>query len=116
MMGFSKKKTLQQDSNTIISLESESKKCAIAGIGISVRSLKPINTKGRGKENEEEDEEDCTTPTTKEARIPEKLKCPMAPRKKKPTKRNNFNGVVREFFNPPDLETVFKYHVVHKSI
>ncbi|CAL0317295.1 unnamed protein product [Lupinus luteus] len=113
MMGFSKKKTLQPDSNTFISLDSESKKCAIAGI--SVRSLKPINTKGRGKENDEEDEEGCTTPTAKEARIPEKLKCPMAPKKKRPTKRNHVNGV-REFFNAPDLETVFKCHVVDKFI
>ncbi|OIV90328.1 hypothetical protein TanjilG_14726 [Lupinus angustifolius] len=111
-MGFSKKKTLQPDSFPT-SVESESKKWVIAGI--SVRCLKPINTKGRGKENKEEDEEgSSTTPTAKEARIAEKLKCPMAPRKRRSTKCN-FNGV-REFFTPPDLETVFKCHVLHKPM
>ncbi|KAK7266008.1 hypothetical protein RIF29_18647 [Crotalaria pallida] len=108
-MGFSKKKTLQADTNTT-NVEPESKKWVIAGI--AVKSLKPINTKGRGKENEEEDEDGSTTPTAKESRIPEKLPCPMAPRKRRPTKcnNNNFNGVI-EFFTPPDLETVFKFHV-----
>ncbi|KAI9090350.1 hypothetical protein K1719_028685 [Acacia pycnantha] len=61
--------------------------------------LKPINPRPRGKENEEA----ClTTPTAKE-----KLSCPSAPRKPRPSRRNNFNGV-GEFFMPPDLETVFK--------
>ncbi|XP_054788313.1 cyclin-dependent protein kinase inhibitor SMR6-like [Prosopis cineraria] len=102
-MGFSKKSQIESG------LESEAKKWVIAGI--SVRSLKPINTKPRGKENEEDDEEACsTTPTAKEARIQEKLPCPPAPRKPRPSRRHNFNGV-REFFTPPDLETVFKRHV-----
>ncbi|KAK4282342.1 hypothetical protein QN277_013731 [Acacia crassicarpa] len=100
-MGFSKKSS-QIESG----LESEAKKWLISGI--SVRSLKPINTRTRGKENEEEDEEAySTTPTGKEARIQEKLPCPPAPRKPRPSRRHNFNGV-REFFTPPDLETVFK--------
>ncbi|KAJ7974626.1 Cyclin-dependent protein kinase inhibitor SMR6 [Quillaja saponaria] len=101
-MGSSKK------SQTKGGLESEGNKWVIAGI--SVRSLKPINKKPRGKENEDdEDETRSTTPTTREARIPEKLPCPPAPRKPRPS-RCNFNGV-REFFTPPDLETVFKCHV-----
>lgn len=104
-MGFSKKAQAETG------LESEAKKWVIAGI--SVRSLKPINTKQRGKENddvEEEEAERSTTPTAKEARIPEKLRCPPAPRKRRPSRCNNFSGV-REFFTPPDLETVFKCHV-----
>ncbi|KAF5740407.1 hypothetical protein HS088_TW11G00476 [Tripterygium wilfordii] len=104
-MGFSKKS--QADSG----LESEAKKWVIAGITIRT-SLKPINTKSRGKETEDDDntEEACsTTPTAKEARIPEKIPCPPAPRKRRPTSRCNFDA--RDFFTPPDLESVFKFHV-----
>ncbi|GMJ04277.1 hypothetical protein like AT5G40460 [Hibiscus trionum] len=109
-MGFSKKPQLDGV------LDSEGKKWVIAGIAI-LTSLKPINTKPRAKENEEheehEEEESCsTTPTSKEARIAEKLACPLAPRKRRPTLRCHYNGV-REFFTtPPDLESVFKLHVV----
>ncbi|XVE67873.1 hypothetical protein DITRI_Ditri09bG0022900 [Diplodiscus trichospermus] len=111
-MGFSKK---QQVDGV---LDSEGKKWVIAGIVIRT-SLKPINTKPRGKATEEgddngdgeEEEEACsTTPTSKEARIPDKLSCPPAPRKRRPPLRCHFNGA-REFFTPPDLETVFKRHV-----
>ncbi|KAG4914423.1 hypothetical protein JHK87_051980 [Glycine soja] len=97
-------------------LESESKKWVIAGIGVC--SLKPIKTKrvAGGGDNEEEEEEETrsTTPTAKEARIPEKLPCPPAPRKRRPPSRcgsNSGGGGVREFFTPPDLESVFKCHV-----
>lgn len=107
-MGFSKK------TQTDCGLDSESKKWVIAGLGIKT-TLKPINTKPRGKENEEDEEDEeeqacSTTPTAREARIPEKLSCPPAPRKRRPATRCNFNGV-REFFSPPDLESVFKLHV-----
>ncbi|GAB2280503.1 hypothetical protein Dimus_015130 [Dionaea muscipula] len=50
-----------------------------------------------------------TTPTSAESRIPAKLPCPPAPRKRKASSSSwkcGLNGV-REFFNPPDLETVF---------
>ncbi|KAE8697138.1 microtubule-associated protein futsch-like isoform X1 [Hibiscus syriacus] len=94
-------------------LDSERKKWVIAGIAI-LTSLKPIKTKPRVKESEEdgeEEEETCsTTPTSKEAKIPEKLQCPLAPRKRRPTLRCNYNGV-REFFTPSDLESVFNLHV-----
>ncbi|XVE84031.1 hypothetical protein DITRI_Ditri16bG0136000 [Diplodiscus trichospermus] len=81
-------------------------------LDVAIRiSLKPINTKPRGKESDEEDEEGCsTTPTSREARIPDKLPCPPAPRKPRPPLRCHFNGV-RDFFTPPDLESVFKIHV-----
>ncbi|KAK7381414.1 hypothetical protein VNO78_34086 [Psophocarpus tetragonolobus] len=91
-------------------LESESKKWVIAGI--AVRSLKPINTKRVGGDDDEEAR--ATTPTAKESRIPEKLACPPAPRKRRPPSKcgNNLgSGGVREFFTPPDLESVFKCHV-----
>lgn len=103
-MGFSKKTQGEA------ALESEGKKWVIAGI--SVRSLKPINTKPKVRENEDDEEDEfSTTPTEKESRIPEKLAPPPAPRKRRPSRcHNSFNGV-REFFNPPDLETVFKCKV-----
>ncbi|OWM71508.1 cyclin-dependent protein kinase inhibitor SMR6 [Punica granatum] len=100
-MGFPKKP--QMDG----CLEPEGKRWVIAGISIRA-PLKPVNTKLRLKEGEEEDEEPCsTTPTSRESRIPEKLPCPPAPRKRRPPSKCHLNGA-REFFAPPDLETVFK--------
>ncbi|KAJ8750280.1 hypothetical protein K2173_014195 [Erythroxylum novogranatense] len=91
-------------------LDSEAKKWVIAGISIRT-SLKPISTRPRVKESDDgyggDDTEECsTTPTAKEARIPERLPCPPAPRKRRPS-RCHYNGV-REFFTPPDLDTVFQ--------
>ncbi|MBA0871927.1 hypothetical protein Goshw_002309 [Gossypium schwendimanii] len=114
-MGFSKKSQVDGV------LDSEGKKWVIAGIAIRT-SLKLINTKPRGKQSgeddgeEEEEEEACsTTPTSKEARIPEKLPCPPPPRKRRPPLRRHYNGV-RDFFTPPDLESVFKLRHVEKPI
>ncbi|KAH7532462.1 cyclin-dependent protein kinase inhibitor SMR6 [Ziziphus jujuba] len=105
-MGFSKKSQIDGV------LESEgNKKWVIAGISLRT-TLKPVNTKPRKESEDDGDEEPCsTTPTAKEARIPEILTCPPAPRKRRTSSRcSNFNGV-REFFTPPDLETVFIPHV-----
>ncbi|XP_010435893.1 PREDICTED: cyclin-dependent protein kinase inhibitor SMR3-like [Camelina sativa] len=110
-MGFSKKS--QFDGG----LESDRKKWVIAGISIRA-TLKPVKTKQlrAPPEIEAEVEEDCykeeeeeclTTPTAKEAKIPEILKCPPAPRKRRPVSKCRSNAV-REFFTPPsDLEAVF---------
>ncbi|XP_010251100.1 PREDICTED: cyclin-dependent protein kinase inhibitor SMR3 [Nelumbo nucifera] len=85
--------------------ESEGKKWVTAGISLRT-PLRPINTNPR----EDNDEEECsTTPTASEARIPERLPCPPAPRKRRPSSKCHFNGV-REFFTPPDLESVFMRH------
>ncbi|KAE8021485.1 hypothetical protein FH972_007370 [Carpinus fangiana] len=87
-----------------------SKKLQVDG-GLVRPSLKPISTKARGKESQDDDEAArSTTPTAKEARIPERFPCPPAPRKRRPASRCHFEGV-REFFTPPDLESVFKLHV-----
>ncbi|KAB1209122.1 hypothetical protein CJ030_MR6G015552 [Morella rubra] len=87
-----------------------SKKPQVDG-GLVRASLKPINTKPRGKESQDDDEDACsTTPTRKETRIPEILPCPPAPRKRRPSSRCHFDGP-REFFPVPDLETVFKLRV-----
>ncbi|PON41573.1 cyclin-dependent kinase inhibitor SMR3-like protein [Parasponia andersonii] len=108
-MGFSKKSQIDGG------IESEGRKWVIAGIPVR-SALRPINTKPKAKDFESgngdgDDSESCsTTPTEKESRIPERLRCPPAPRKRRPSSRCNFNGV-REFFTPPDLETVFIRHV-----
>ncbi|XP_042499013.1 cyclin-dependent protein kinase inhibitor SMR6-like [Macadamia integrifolia] len=88
-------------------LESEGKKWVIAGIPLRA-PLRSIST--NKKDDGGNDEDECsTTPTSEEARIPERLSCPPAPRKRRPS-RCHFNGV-REFFTPPDLESVFIRHV-----
>ncbi|MED6180699.1 hypothetical protein PIB30_012575 [Stylosanthes scabra] len=109
------------------------RKWLIAGIALRA-PLKPINTTtttttttttlplvavdidDKDQKEEAEAEEECaTTPTSVESRIPKILTCPPAPKKKRKSssKCNNFRGVavIREFFNPPDLETVFIRHV-----
>ncbi|KAK4392956.1 UNVERIFIED_CONTAM: Cyclin-dependent protein kinase inhibitor SMR6 [Sesamum calycinum] len=101
-MGFSKKHQVE------VSKESEGKKWVIAGIAVRA-PLKPISTRATREECSENEDECSTTPTARESKIPEKLSCPPAPRKRRPTSTCHFNGV-REFFNPPDLESVFICH------
>ncbi|KAE9607068.1 hypothetical protein Lal_00025952 [Lupinus albus] len=101
-MGFSEKPQVE---------ESENKKWVIHGIALRA-SLKPIYTIPVEKEEREEGdtEEECstTTPTGEEARVPTTLKCPPPPKKRKPSLKCNYlSGGAREFFTPPDLETVF---------
>ncbi|KAL1531609.1 cyclin-dependent protein kinase inhibitor SMR6-like [Salvia divinorum] len=92
-MGFSKKLEPAK--------ESEGKKWVIAGIAIRA-PLKPVSTKPRHGGGDEEEE--STTPTARESRIPEKSACPAPPRKRRPPSACQ---VAREFFSPPDLESVF---------
>ncbi|KAL3624280.1 hypothetical protein CASFOL_033096 [Castilleja foliolosa] len=100
-MGFSKKHKAE------VGKESEPRKWVIAGISIRA-PLKPISTKA--SEEGSDNEGSCTTtPTARASKIPEILSCPPAPRKRRPSSNCNFNGV-REFFNPPDLESVFICH------
>ncbi|CAA3014159.1 Hypothetical predicted protein [Olea europaea subsp. europaea] len=87
--------------------ESEGKKWVLSGIVIRA-PLKSIS-KEPMKEESEEDSECSTTPTARESKIPEKLPCPPAPRKRRPTAICHFNGT-REFFNPPELESIFIRH------
>ncbi|XP_073278784.1 cyclin-dependent protein kinase inhibitor SMR6-like [Primulina huaijiensis] len=102
-MGFSK--SHQVDSGK----ESDSQKWVLAGISIWA-PLKSISTKrSDGHEADEEDGAGSTTPTARESKIPERLPCPPAPRKRRSTSRCHLNGN-REFFNPPDLESVFICH------
>ncbi|CAL1358123.1 unnamed protein product [Linum trigynum] len=119
-MGFPKKKVVDSG------LEYDGKKWVIAGI--SIKPLKPVNTKPRGRATAtggggdnntaacaggvEEEEERSTTPTAREARIPEKLPCPPAPRKRRPLpSKCNYAVGARDFFTPPDLDSVFKCYV-----
>ncbi|XP_030530950.1 cyclin-dependent protein kinase inhibitor SMR6-like [Rhodamnia argentea] len=109
-MGVSKKPQVDSGSS-----ESEIKKWVVSGA--VVKAMKPISTKARSRDGGEGDEADAdaarsTTPTAREARIPEKLPCPPAPRKRRPPSSScHMLTGAREFFNPPDLETVFKRHV-----
>ncbi|KAJ1399512.1 cyclin-dependent protein kinase inhibitor SMR6 [Sesbania bispinosa] len=111
-MGFSEKAQVEGG------LESETRKWVIAGI--TLRSpLKPIYTIPVEKTEQVEGgdmEEECSTSTTpkgEEARIPTTLTCPPPPRKRKSSLKCNYRGGggAREFFTPPDLETVFIRHV-----
>lgn len=91
------------------------RKWVIAGIALRA-PLKPIYTIPVEKEEHgvqvETTEECSTTPTSVESKIPTPFTCPPAPRKRKPSYKCNYRrGVVREFFTPPDLETVFIRHV-----
>lgn len=110
-MGVSKKP--QADGN---SLEPEAVRKWIVS-GAAVKAMKPISTRARSRDGGGGDGDDAeaarsTTPTAREARIPEKLPCPPAPRKRRPPSSTcHMLSGVREFFNPPDLETVFKRHV-----
>ncbi|KAJ4843447.1 hypothetical protein Tsubulata_047081 [Turnera subulata] len=98
-MGFSEKPQVADGG-----LELEGKRWVIAGIPLRA-PLKSIYTSPPEKKESETDE--CsTTPTGEEARISKKLTCPPAPRKRKATLKCNYGGA-REFFTPPDLETVF---------
>ncbi|KAL0372355.1 UNVERIFIED_CONTAM: Cyclin-dependent protein kinase inhibitor SMR8 [Sesamum calycinum] len=77
--------------------------------GITLRApLKPIFTKPL--ERTDAEEEFSTTPTSAESRIPSRPVCPPAPKKRKPASSSRstcqYRGV-REFFNPPDLESIF---------
>ena len=91
-----------------------SKKLQVEGglVGL-VRALKPINTKSRGKESQDDgdgggDEGSCcTTPTEKEARIPKSLTCPPAPRVRRTKPRCHFNDP-KVFFKSPELEAFLK--------
>lgn len=111
-MGFSKKSQAEGG------VESEAKKWVVAGISIRA-ALKPISTKPRLKVREtgevgatvEEEEEGLSrpsTPTGREARIPEILPCPAAPRKRRSRPSRCRVSGSRQFFTPPDLESVFK--------
>ncbi|KZV32935.1 hypothetical protein F511_01446 [Dorcoceras hygrometricum] len=103
-MGFSNKSHLVDSGE-----ESETQKWVIAGISIW-EPIKSISTKHiEGHETEEEQGACSTTPTARESKIPERLLCPPAPRKRRPASRCHLKGN-REFFNPPELESIFIRH------
>ncbi|CAN4082405.1 unnamed protein product [Withania somnifera] len=108
-MGFTKKQQLVDGS------KEENKLWVIAGIAFRPK-LKSISTKPKREEEECEDEveESSTTPTARDARIPEKLPCPPAPMKRRPASTCHHSGD-REFFNPPDLESVFIIRHVERA-
>ncbi|GAA0140758.1 hypothetical protein LIER_02051 [Lithospermum erythrorhizon] len=81
----------------------------VSGIALRAPLMKPICTKPVSIE--EENDEEATTPTSKDSRILSRfLTCPQAPKKRKTSSKfHHFDR--RDFFHVPDLETVFKRHV-----
>ncbi|PSS30360.1 Cyclin-dependent protein kinase [Actinidia chinensis var. chinensis] len=106
-MGFSKKAQAEGV------IEAEGKKWVIAGIAIRA-PLRSITTKQKERQSDSDDEASSTTPTTKESRIPEKFPCPPAPQKRRSSSKCQYNGT-REFFNPPDLESVFVMRQIERA-
>ncbi|KAI3941218.1 hypothetical protein MKX01_029792 [Papaver californicum] len=107
----------------VIEMEGNKKKRYVI-VGIPIIRTPPPLRKIRTKRVEikiqsevEDEEEECpTTPTSKEARLPNRIECPPAPRKKRPSASSrscNFN--VKDFFNPPDLDSVFICHLESAS-
>ncbi|XP_054775932.1 cyclin-dependent protein kinase inhibitor SMR8-like [Prosopis cineraria] len=109
-MGFSEKAHL----DGAAAFDSDNRKWVLAGISLRP-PLKPIytipaavvNDKTPHQDDGDETDAYCTTPTSEEARLPTTFTCPPAPRKPKPSSKFNFRRGTRQFFNPPDLETVF---------
>lgn len=100
-MGFPKKS--QVDGN-----ESEGRKWVVAGIPVRT-PLRSISTNKMENEVDNEEQSHSTTPTSEGARISQRLPCPPAPRKRKPSLKFHPNNV-KEFFNPPELESIFISH------
>uniref|UniRef100_A0A1J3K3V5 Cyclin-dependent protein kinase inhibitor SMR6 n=1 Tax=Noccaea caerulescens TaxID=107243 RepID=A0A1J3K3V5_NOCCA len=70
--------------------------------------LKPINSSSEVAITETEDQDQCPkTPTAVSFRIPRVPPCPAAPKKRKPSSTCSYGAGARDFFSPPDLETVF---------
>lgn len=87
---------------------SEGKKWVISGISLRA-PMKPISISSSAVADKEDDihqDQWPTTPTSASVRIPKVLLCPPAPKKRKPSLKFSYGGA-REFFSPPDLETVF---------
>ncbi|XP_052190012.1 cyclin-dependent protein kinase inhibitor SMR6 [Diospyros lotus] len=84
----------------------EGKKRAVAGIAFCA-PLRSIATEPKERVLEADGGE--TTPTARESRIPEGFPCPPAPRKRRPSSCHRNSS--RQFFTPPDLESVFRLHV-----
>ncbi|KAI3905476.1 hypothetical protein MKW98_013274 [Papaver atlanticum] len=125
-MGISEKHHgIEGGGGAVIEMEGNKKKrCVIVGVPI-IRTpppLRKIRTKRveikiQSEVEVEDEEEECpTTPTSREARLPKRIECPPAPRKKRPSASSrscNFN--VKDFFNPPDLDSVFIRHLESAS-
>lgn len=107
-MGFSEKSQVEGG------FESDNRKWVIAGIALRA-PLKPIYTipvVEKAARDDVVDTEECsTTPTGEESRIPTTFTCPPAPKKRKPSSKFSYRSGAREFFTPPDLDSVFIRHV-----
>ncbi|CAN6971415.1 cyclin-dependent protein kinase inhibitor SMR15 [Brassica rapa] len=95
-----------------IELHETSEKWAIPGISLR-EPMKPISLPSSTVADTESDvhqDQWPTTPTAPSFRIPTVFPCPPPPKKRKVSSKFGYSGA-REFFSPPDLETVF----IHKA-
>lgn len=102
-MGFSGKTHHQFDGN--FGETAEVKKWVITEISLH-SPMKPISLSSSALANTENEDLCPTTPTAASVRIPTVFPCPPAPKKRKQSLKFSYCGT-REFFSPPDLETVF---------
>ncbi|KAG2277185.1 hypothetical protein Bca4012_042540 [Brassica carinata] len=87
-----------------------SEKWAIPGISLR-EPMKPISlpsTTIADTEGDVHQDQWPATPTAPSFRIPTVFPCPPPPKKRKASSKFGYSGA-REFFSPPDLETVFIY-------
>ncbi|KAI3941215.1 hypothetical protein MKX01_029789 [Papaver californicum] len=77
-----------------------------------LRKIRTKKVRVQRKVEEEREEECSTTPTNKEARLPKRIECPPAPRKKTQSSSSRLGNLnVEDFFTPPDLDSVFICHL-----
>ncbi|XP_010510909.1 PREDICTED: uncharacterized protein LOC104787094 [Camelina sativa] len=86
----------------------EGKKFVITGISLRSPKKPKISLSSSALDNTKDEDLLCpTTPTAASFRIPKAFTCPPAPKKRKTSLKFSYGGGAREFFSPPDLETVF---------
>ncbi|RZC61573.1 hypothetical protein C5167_023326 [Papaver somniferum] len=126
-MGISEKHHGIEGGGAVIEMEGNKKKrYVIVGVPVPIIRTPPplrkirterVEIKIQSEVEVEDEEEECpTTPSSKEARLPKRTECPPAPRKKRPSASSrscNFN--VKDFFSPPDLDSVFIRHLESAS-
>ncbi|KAJ0265848.1 Cyclin-dependent protein kinase inhibitor SMR15 [Hirschfeldia incana] len=92
-----------------VELHETSEKWAISGISLCGQ-MKPISLSSTAIADTEDvdvhQDQWPTTPTAASFRIPTVFPCPPPPKKRKASSKFGYSGA-REFFSPPDLETVF---------
>ncbi|XP_010513359.1 PREDICTED: uncharacterized protein LOC104789340 [Camelina sativa] len=107
-MEFSGKSTTHHHLDGKFGETTEGKKWVITEISLPSPMKPTISLSSSALANTENEDLLCpTTPTAASVRIPKVFTCPPPPKKPKPSLKFSYCGGAREFFSPPDLETVF---------